>query len=211
MQRQGFTVPLLIGGATTSRSHTAVKIDPAYSGTVTYVKDASRCIATVARLLGEPEAAARELKKEYAELREQHARRKERENFIPLAAARANAARFDWSTYRPPVPRHPGVREFDIPLAALRDYIDWTPFFHAWGLRGSYPGILDDAQQGEAARALFADARALLDRMLREKIIAARGVAGLYPAARVGGDDVAVYTDETRREVQHVFHFLRQQ
>jgi len=211
MERQEFRVPLLIGGATTSRSHTAVKIDPAYSGIVTYVKDASRCIATVSRLLAEPAAAARDLEKEYATVREQHAKRGSKETFISLEQARANAAKLDWENYVPPVPRHLGTQVFDIPIAKLRDYIDWTPFFQAWGMRGSYPGILDHAEQGEAARQLFADAKHLLDRMVRENIIAARGVAGLHPAARKGSDDVAVFADETRSRVAAEFHFLRQQ
>src|SRR5690606_10740224 len=154
MERQQFDLPLLIGGATTSRSHTAVKIDPAYSGTVAYVKDASRCIGTVARLLGSGADAHHELEQEYATVREQHARRTKKENFITLAEARANAHPIDWNQYAPPAPRHTGTRAFDIPLATLRVYIDWTPFFHAWGMRGSYPGILDHAEQGEAARKL---------------------------------------------------------
>ncbi|HEX7029580.1 MAG TPA: methionine synthase [Gammaproteobacteria bacterium] len=210
MERQDFTVPLLIGGATTSRSHTAVKIDPAYSGTVGYVKDASRCIATVSRLLGNREDAHREFKQEYDAVREQHARRAKKENHVSLDDARANAHAIDWQRYSPPVPRHTGTRAFDIPLAKLRDYIDWTPFFQAWGMRGSYPGILAHAEQGEAARKLFEDARQLLERMIRENLVKARGVAGIHPAARVG-DDVAVYRDETRGEVAQVFHFLRQQ
>ncbi|HLU62439.1 MAG TPA: methionine synthase [Gammaproteobacteria bacterium] len=210
MQRAGMTIPLLIGGATTSRSHTAVKIDPAYSGTVAWVKDASRCIGTVSQLLAEPEASRAAFKREYETLREQHARRAPKDDFISIAEARANAERTDWKSYRPPVPRHLGVRAFDIPLATVRNYIDWTPFFHAWGMRGSWPGILQHAEQGEAARRLFEDARALLDRLLRENILSARGVAAIHPAAS-DGDDVVVFADESRRHVVQRFHFLRQQ
>lgn len=211
MQRQEFELPLLIGGATTSRSHTAVKIDPVYEGTVVYVKDASRCIATVAQLLSSDAASRDALKKEYATVREQHARRARKEKLVSLESARANAAKLDWKAYSPPVPRHTGTRAFDLPLVKLRDYIDWTPFFHAWGLRGSYPGILDHAEQGEAAGKLFEDARNMLDRLLRENLLKGRAVVGLHPAAREGSDDVMVYTDETRRTVRHRFHFLRQQ
>ncbi|HEX6958185.1 MAG TPA: methionine synthase [Ferrovibrio sp.] len=210
MQRQNFQLPLLIGGATTSRSHTAVKIDPAYKGTVSYVKDASRCIATVSRLLGNAEGEHRELKQEYATVREQHAGRVQKEIFVSLADARANAHATDWETYVPPVPRHTGTRAFDIPLGVVREYIDWTPFFQAWGMRGSYPGILEHAEQGAAARTLLDDGRRLLDRLIRDNVVQARGVAGIHPAARQG-DDVAVFTDETRQSVAHVFHFLRQQ
>lgn len=211
MERQKFSVPLLIGGATTSRSHTAVKIDPAYSGIVTYVKDASRCIAVVSRLLADPEKAAADLKDEYATLREQHARRGSTDVFISLQQARSNAASLDWKNYSPPVPRQTGTRAFDIPLAKLRDYIDWTPFFHAWSMRGSYPGILEHPEQGEAARQLFADAKRLLDRMVKENITAARAVVGIHPAARKGSDDVVVYADESRENAMYEFHFLRQQ
>ena len=210
MQRHEFKVPLLIGGATTSRSHTAVKIDPAYAGTVGYVKDASRCIATVSSLLGDPAGTHREYKQEYATVREQHARRTKQEKFLPLAEARANAHAIDWDSYTPPVPRHTGTRSIDIPLAKLCDYIDWTPFFHAWSLRGSYPGILEDRAQGEAARKLFDDAQRLLDSLVRDRIVLARGVAGIHPAAR-RGDDVVVFSDESRRQPAHVAHFLRQQ
>ncbi|HEX7046823.1 MAG TPA: methionine synthase [Gammaproteobacteria bacterium] len=211
MERQGFESPLLIGGATTSRSHTAVKIDPAYSGTVAYVKDASRCISTVSKLLGNHDVSHHEFKQEHTTIREQHARRTKKENFISLEDARANAQMTDWKNYTPPVPRHTGTRAFDIPLQKLRDYIDWTPFFQAWGMRGSYPGILEHAEQGEAARKLFEDGQLLLDRLIRENIVQARGVAGIHPAARIGADDVAIYTDESRGKVAQVFHFLRQQ
>lgn len=211
MERQKFSIPLLIGGATTSRSHTAVKIDPAYSGIVTYVKDASRCIAVVSRLLAEPGKAADELNAEYATLRDQHAKRGSKDVFVTLQQARDNAAKLDWQNYVPPVPRKTGTRVFDIPLAKLRDYIDWTPFFHAWSMRGSYPGILEHPEQGEAARQLFADAKRLLDRMLKENLTAASAVVGIHPAARKGTDDVVVYADESREKVAHEFHFLRQQ
>ncbi len=213
MQRQGFTMPLLIGGATTSRAHTAVKIVPNYEHPVVYVKDASRAVGVAQNLIGTQRAdyAAR-LKAEYVEVREQYLNRERQTEWLTLAQARANKLKLDWHSYVPPKPKKLGVQVFnDYPLAELQKYIDWTPFFHAWELRGSYPKILDDAQQGTEARKLFADAQKMLQQIIDEKWLQARAVIGQFPANAVTDDDVAVYTDEARKTVATTFHFLRQQ
>ena len=213
MQRQGFSVPLLIGGATTSLAHTAVKIDPNYAGPVVYVKDASRAVGVCTQLLSEglrDDYVAR-LKAEYAQVRERHLARKQESRKVSLAEARANAFKADWAAYLPPKPQSLGVKVFrDYSLAELAEYIDWTPFFQAWELHGRYPKILDDATVGEEARKLFADAQAMLRRMIDEKWIEARAVFGLFPANRVG-DDIALYADETRAAPLMTWHNLRQQ
>ncbi len=214
MSRQGFTAPLLIGGATTSAMHTAVKIDPQYAGPVIYVKDASRAVGVAQNLVGvesrEPFVAR--TKQEYAQKRDQHANRRQREPLLPLAQARANRSPLDWTRYVPPKPSFLGVRAFDdYPLAELAERIDWTPFFHAWELRGRYPAIFDDPEQGEQARHLFADARAMLDQIIAERWLTARGVIGFFPAQRVGEDDIALYADESRDRVSMTLHHLRQQ
>jgi 5-methyltetrahydrofolate--homocysteine methyltransferase len=214
MQRQGFEVPLLIGGATTSAMHTAVKIDPQYAGPVVYVKDASRAVGVAQSLLSpeQRQGYVARVKAEYAAKREQHAARKEHVRWLSLAAARANRTPIDWSGYRPPVPRRPGVRVLaPYPLAELVDYIDWTPFFKAWELAGSYPAILEDPVVGGEARQLYADAREMLERVVREGWLEARAMVGLFPASRVGEDDIEVYTDETRTGVLTTLHHLRQQ
>ena len=239
MERQGLRLPLLIGGATTSRAHTAVKIAPAYRGPVIWVKDASRSVPVVSALLS-PEAAPALLaqtRREYAEIRERHAHKDREQKYLPLAQARARATNIDWRGYRPFRPRllqqqdpagcegagcdhaahrhgAQGIQHLrvlrDYPLAELREYIDWQPFFIAWELKGRFPDLLNNPATGEAARKLWADAQSLLDRLIEEKWLRACGVCGFFPANRIG-DDLAVYADETRaREIARL-HFLRQQ
>ena len=214
MSRQGFTVPLLIGGATTSAMHTAVKIDPQYPGPVVYVKDASRAVG-VAQSLVSPDSRAdyiAKTKADYVQKRAQHANRRQREPLLPLTRVRANRPVLDWSAYAPPKPVFLGIRAFDdYPLTELVERIDWTPFFHAWELRGRYPAILDDPKQGEQARHLFADARTMLDQILTERWLTARAVIGFFPANRVGEDDIALYADATRDQILTTLHHLRQQ
>ncbi|MDX1443900.1 MAG: methionine synthase [Gammaproteobacteria bacterium] len=209
MERRGFAIPLMIGGATTSPSHTAVKIDPAYSGPVHWVKDASRSVHAVARLLGDEKAGA-ELDTEHAAVRERHAKRKPVAALLDIESARKNALQLDWQDYTPPTPEHPGRHVFDdIPVSELREYIDWTPFFHTWELKGSYPKILDDPEKGEAAYSLLSDANAMLDRIEQERWLRPRGVVGILPARRDGLDDIAVL--DSSGGVERVFRFLRQQ
>jgi 5-methyltetrahydrofolate--homocysteine methyltransferase len=211
MQRQGFAVPLLIGGATTSRAHTAVKIAPDYqTGVVVYVPDASRAVGVVTRLFSVEQAAdyRTELAEEYAGLRAEHAGRKGA-TLVTLAEARANA--FVWrDDYRPPAPRQTGVHEIAFDLVKLAELIDWTPFFQSWDLSGRFPAILENATVGETARQLYADAQNMLEKIIRENWLAAKGVYALLPAAHVG-DDVVFYTDETRTAEQGRWSGLRQQ
>ncbi|HEY2773833.1 MAG TPA: methionine synthase [Candidatus Binatia bacterium] len=213
MERQGFSLPLLIGGATTSRVHTAVKIEPHYSGPVLHVLDASRGVG-VATALTSPalrEPLVVQTRREYAELRERHGARQQAVRNVTLAKARANAQKTDWQTYAVPRPKHPGLTVLgDVPLASLVAYIDWTPFFQTWELSGRYPKILEDPVVGEAARNLWADARRMLDWLVKGGRLRARAVVGLWPAAR-DGDDVTIFTDETRTEARATAHFLRQQ
>ena len=214
MHRQGFTVPLLIGGATTSVMHTAVKIDPQYPGPVVYVKDASRAVGVAQNLIGPDsrEGFVARTKADYVQKRAQHANRRNREPLLPLARVRANRPVLDWSAYIPPKPAFLGARTFeDYPLAELAERIDWTPFFHAWELRGRYPTILNDAEQGEQARHLFADAQAMLDHLITDRWLEARGAIGFFPAHRIGDDDLALYADESREQVLMTLHHLRQQ
>ena len=213
MKRLQFEVPLLIGGATTSPAHTAVKIDPEYAGPVAYVKDASRAVG-VCQSLSTPEGRAQlttRLKREHAERREQHRGRKIKAPALTLEQARSNRFRGDWASYRPPMPRLIGVRAFeDVPLAGLLRYIDWMPFFNAWEFAGRFPDLLTDPVVGEAASNLYADARRVLRQMIAEHWIRARAVIGFFPANSVD-DDIEVYADESRREVVHRLHHLRQQ
>ncbi|TCO79226.1 methionine synthase (B12-dependent) [Plasticicumulans lactativorans] len=213
MNRQGFELPLLIGGATTSLAHTAVKIDPAYPNAVVYVKDASRAVG-VAQSLVSPELQAgfaARTKAEYAARREQHRNRRAREPLLALDQARANAFAPAWDAYVPPRPRFTGVRSFTAyPLAELVDYIDWSPFFASWELAGRFPRILDDEVVGEAARKLFADAQAMLARIVAEHWLEARAVIGFFPANR-DGDDTVLWADEARDTEHARLHHLRQQ
>lgn len=213
MQRRGFEVPLLIGGATTSKAHTAVKIEQNYQQPVVYVSNASRAVGVCSALLSEQQKPAfvERLAAEYDIVREQHARKKPRMPPVSLDQARANAVVLDWDNYTPPVPRKAGVHTFtDFPVAKLRQYIDWTPFFMTWSLSGKYPTILRHEVVGVEATKLFADANQILDDIERTGMIKANGVCGLFPANNIG-DDIEVYTDETRTEVLTVLHGLRQQ
>ena len=216
MERQGLQIPLLIGGATTSRAHTAVKISPRRSGPVVWVKDASRSVPVAAALLDDKQRPAllEATEEDYASLRERHAQKNER-SMLTLPKARANRTPIEWAGYTPPVPAQGlGVREFgDYDLAELREYIDWQPFFNAWEMKGRFPDILNNPVSGETARKLYDDAQAMLDTLIKEKWLTANGVIGFFPANAVGSgvEDVEVYTDETRTEVLTTLHNLRQQ
>jgi 5-methyltetrahydrofolate--homocysteine methyltransferase len=213
MQRQGFAIPLLIGGATTSKAHTAVKIDPQYEQPVVYVPDASRAVGVVSNLLSAElrEPYLRAIAEEYAAVRERRAAKDEARSLIPIAEARANAIPLDWAHYQPPAPREPGTQVLeDIPLNEIAAYIDWTFFFHAWQLKGRYPQILDDPEKGEEARKLYDDAHSMLERIVAERWLRAAAVIGLFPANAVG-DDIQVYDDEERAEPLLAFHCLRKQ
>ncbi|OBU26160.1 methionine synthase [Photobacterium aquimaris] len=213
MQRRGFEIPLLIGGATTSKAHTAVKIEQNYQQPVVYVSNASRAVGVCSALLSEQQKPAfvERLVAEYDVVREQHTRKKPRTPPITLDQARANAVALDWVNYTPPAPKQAGVHTFtDFPVAKLRQYIDWTPFFMTWSLSGKYPTILRHEVVGVEATKLFDDANKILDEIERTGMIKANGVCGLFPANNIG-DDIEVYTDETRTEVLTVLHGLRQQ
>ena len=212
MERQGFTLPLLIGGATTSKAHTAVKIEQHYSGPTVYVQNASRTVGVVSSLLSATlkEDFVARTRKEYETVRIQHARKKPRTPPVPLQVARDNATSIDWESYTPPVPHRPGVSQVEASIATLRHYIDWTPFFMTWSLAGKYPRILEDEVVGEEAQRLFADANVMLDRLSEESLLKPRGVVGIFPANQVG-DDIHIYSDERRDEVLCVSHHLRQQ
>jgi 5-methyltetrahydrofolate--homocysteine methyltransferase len=214
MERAGLKVPLLIGGATTSRAHTAVKIAPAYSSPVVYVPDASRSVPVMQSLLSKEgrDAYAEQVRADYERIRAQHRDKKGPGPLLSLAAARANGHKTDWRSYVPPSPARPGLTVFkDYPVAELVDYIDWTPFFQAWELSGPYPKILEDAVVGDAARKVFAEAQEMLSRIIRERWVTASGVFGIYPAAQVAGEDIEIYRDEARREPMMTWHNLRQQ
>lgn len=212
MERQGFSLPLLIGGATTSKAHTAVKIEPNYSGPTTYVQNASRTVGVVAALLSDAqkdEFVAR-TRREYDTVREQHARKRPRTPPVSLDAARANGLGIDWQNYTPPVPQFLGVQHVEAPISILREYIDWTPFFMTWSLSGKYPTIFDNPVVGEEARKLFNDANKLLDQLAENKKLTPKGIFGLFPANRVD-DDIEIYTSESRDSVALLACQLRQQ
>ncbi len=214
MQRQGFDLPLLIGGATTSQIHTSVKIDPQYSGAVVYVPDASRAVGVASSLLSEDRRKdyIAGIKEKYRQLREQRAGQQQSRQLATIKEARANKFSTDWGKYQPAKPEFLGLKVFDdYPLAELIGHIDWSPFFKAWELAGKYPKILDDEIVGTEAKRLFNDAQAMLEKIVSEKWLQARAVIGLFPANSVDDSDVQIYTDDTRTEVRTVFHFLRQQ
>ncbi len=213
MQRLGFTQPLLIGGATTSRVHTAVKIAPHYDGPTVWVKDASRAVGVAQNLIQEDvrEAFVRQVHEEYEAVRRQREGKGRAREYLPLPEARANKVPIDWNAGTPPAPRRPGVTVLDdYPLAELVDYIDWSPFFHAWELSGRYPDILGDPRKGPEARRLFEDAKRMLERIVEEGWLGARAVIGLFPARTVEDDDIEVLDPETGESLT-TFHFLRQQ
>src|SRR6266851_2723064 len=214
MERAGLALPLLIGGATTSRTHTAVRIAPNYSGPVVYVPDASRSVPVMQSLLSKEgrDAYAAQVRADYDRIREQHRDKKGPGPLHSLEEARRRGLKTDWGAYRPPAPRKPGITALKrYPLAELVGYIDWTPFFQAWELSGPYPKILEDPVVGEAARKLFAEAQETLRRIVTANQVTANGVLGLFPAARVNGDDIEIYRDERRGDVLMTWHNLRQQ
>ena len=240
MERQGFTKPLLIGGATTSRAHTAVKIAQHYHAPVVHVLDASRAVGVVNSLLTDDKEFDASRRAEYQRLREEHANKTRDKKMVTISAARANRTPIEWHGYEPPKPDSTGIRLFSnedsnvrgyrsadaikrggiaktsglvtrpVSLEELAEMIDWSPFFHTWELRGRYPAIFEEPDYGQQARELFDDACRLLDRIVDEKLFTARGVYALWPANSVG-DDVQLFTDETRKEPLAIFHFLRQQ
>ncbi len=213
MERAGLSLPLLIGGATTSRAHTAVKIAPAYSGPVVYVPDASRSVTVTQSLLSADarDAYVAEVRADYEKIRRQHAEKKGAGPLLPIGRARELGHATDWTAYRPPQPVKPGVTALkNYPLEKLAPCIDWAPFFQTWELSGPYPAILDDAVVGSEARKLHADAQAFLKKMIEGRWVRASGVFGLFPAARLG-DDIEIYRDAAHREVQLTLHHLRQQ
>jgi 5-methyltetrahydrofolate--homocysteine methyltransferase len=212
MKRQGFTIPLMIGGATTSKAHTAVKIEPQYEHGAIYVADASRAVGVASTLLSKEHKPAfmAGVREEYEEVRVRRAGKDEARNLVAISDARANPTPIDWSDYIVSAPTKPGITVLDVPIAELVDTIDWTFFFHAWQLKGRFPKILDDAEKGEEARKLYDDARAMLDKILEEGWLKAKAVVGLFPA-NSEGDDVVLYTDERRKETLTTLHFLRKQ
>ncbi len=214
MEREGFDIPLLIGGATTSRVHTAVKIHPRYARSqAVHVHDASRAVGVVSALLSSETRAAtiQAVRDEYRKVAAAHERSEADKIRVPLAKARANAMQIDWSAYRPAAPSFLGARVFEsYDLAELARYIDWTPFFQTWELKGRFPAILDDPEQGAAARALFDDAKAMLKQIVEQQWFAPKAVVGFWPAARVG-DDIVLYRDESREKPIATLHTLRQQ
>jgi len=214
MEREGFDIPLLIGGATTSRIHTAVKINPNYKrGQTVYVTDASRAVGVVATLLGRESRVPyiRDIQEEYKEIAEAHSGNRGHQRRVTLNESRVNRFAPAWSSYTPPKPRFLGAKRFEAyDLGELAPYIDWTPFFHAWEMRGRFPDIFEDPASGKAAKALFADAQAMLKKIVDEKWLTARAVIGFWPAS-ASGEDVILYTDESRETELAKFHTLRQQ
>lgn len=212
MERQGFTIPLMIGGATTSKAHTAVKIEPNYSHSVTYVQNASRTVGVVSALLSATQKAefVARTRREYEIVREQHGRKKPKTPPVSLEVARANSVKIDWQNYQPPVPRFLGVKEVKASIETLRHYIDWTPFFMTWSLAGKYPRILEDEVVGEEARKLLKDANNMLDQLAKDNALTPRGIFGLFPANSVG-DDIEIYRSSARDSADVIALNLRQQ
>ena len=214
MQDRGMKIPLLIGGATTSRVHTAVKIDPAYDGTVVHVVDASKSVPVASNLLSDDlhDDYVAKIKTEYDKVRENHAKKHNKKAIEPLEVAREGASKIDWSKFKVEPPTFTGVKVFeDVTLEELRNYIDWTPFFKTWDLHGRYPNILEDEVVGVEAKKLFADANAMLDQIIEEGWLTAKAVLGFFPANKKGTDDTELYTDESRTEVLETLCHLRQQ
>src|SRR4029453_1386542 len=217
MEREGFRLPLLIGGATTSRAHTAGKIAPHYQASTVHVLDASRAVGVVNSLLNEELKSAfdKKTREDYERLRREHSARTQRKHFLPIEEARANRTRIDWDAYIPPKPEFLGVRAYasnlgTVSLRTLVEYIDWSPFFHAWELRGRYPAIFEDRKIGPQARELFDDAQKLLDRIVAKHLLIARGVHAFWHA-NSAGDHVDLYADDDRTMKLATFYFLRQQ
>ena len=214
MEREGLSIPLLIGGATTSKAHTASKIEPHYSGPTVYVNDASQSVGVTRSLLS-PEnrdAFAGGIRAEYVKIRDARASRATAKKIIPLEAARDARVNIEWERYSPPAPKKLGIEVFDnYPIRELAEYIDWGPLFKAWEMKGKFPDLFDDPVAGEVAKNLYDDAQALLERIAEEELLTAKGIVGLFPANMVGSDDVEIYADENRRTVLAVTHHLRQQ
>jgi len=215
MERRGFKIPLLIGGATTSRIHTAVKIAPNYSGTAVHVLDASRSVPVVSSLLtadkNQKNKFINDLKSEYKKVREDHLKKKELKNFISIDRARENRFKTEWTKVKIKQPENAGITVLkDFSLETLRNYIDWTPFFQTWELKGKYPAILESEKYGAEANRIFKDANNLLDKIIKNKLLKANGVFGIFPANSVG-DDIEIYVDEARKGVKRVLHSLRSQ
>ncbi len=213
MKKRKMDLPLLIGGATTSRLHTAVKIDPEYDGSIIHVLDASRAVSIAGDVISEKRrnGVRLEVKKEYEELRKQHENRQSRKELLTYEEAKANKIDIDWTEYEPPRPSFLGTRVFDdYPISELRNYIDWSPFFRTWMLTGKYPDILEDEEVGTQAQSLFDDAQALIDRIVKENLLQAKAVIGFYPA-NSHADNVQLFEDEKRSNQITEFHFLRQQ
>ncbi len=216
MERLGFEIPLLIGGATTSKTHTAVKVEPEYSGPIAHVLDASRSVAVAGALLGEDDNKRShfilDTKAEYKRIRDQRAGKISKKQYLSIGDARANKLSLDWGGYQPPVPKQLGVQVFDqFNLENIANFIDWTPFFRTWQLAGKFPAILTDGVVGEQAQQLYNDARSMLRRIIDEKWLEAKAVVGLFPANSQGDDRISVYTDESRQEIDQNLHHLRQQ
>ncbi|MEL6134086.1 MAG: vitamin B12 dependent-methionine synthase activation domain-containing protein, partial [Bacteroidota bacterium] len=216
MEKRGMNLPLLIGGATTSRIHTAVKIAPKYKGTIVHVLDASKAVPVAQQLVSEDEEQVKDyghkMRSEYDKLREGHLARQASKRYLNLEDARANKLLINWNNGVPPAPKQPGIHVFeDYSLAELARYIDWTPFFYTWEIKGKYPDILDHPEKGVEAKKLFSDAQAMLQQLIEEKWLTAKAIVGLFPANTVAHDDIEVYTDETRTEVRATFYNPRQQ
>lgn len=213
LEREEFDVPLLIGGATTSKAHTAVKIDLEYRGSTVYVPDASQCVGNVRNLFSKERNREfiQSIRDEYKDIRVKHSRRVARRTLLPIEAARAERFKIEWDSYSPPTPNVKGIQVFDdYPLDELTNYIDWTPFFSTWELKGSYPKIFENAKRGKEAQSLFEDAQRLLKRIVTENLLTARVVFGFFPANSIG-DDIEIYSDDSRHGISTVIHFLRQQ
>jgi len=214
MERAGMKTPLLIGGATTSRIHTAVKIDPCYSGAVIHVLDASKSVPVASSLLSKDQTGDiyKKTKDEYAKARVDHANRKEDKEYISYAEARANKFKIDWPNTQIPIPKTLGNHYYqDYSIAEIRPFIDWTPFFQTWMLQGKYPRIFENEIIGKEAKKLFDDANAMLDEVIAGKLLTCKAAVGIYPANSINDDEVEVYADESRTNVLHTFEFLRQQ
>jgi len=212
-EREGFNIPIMIGGATTSRIHAAVKIDPCYSGPIIHVLDASRSVTVASNLMNSEtrNEYTANIRAEYTKARENHLKKRADKTLLPLEEARKQHFQIDWPTYTPPKPRFLGTKVFDdFPLEELVPYIDWTPFFHTWELRGSYPNILTDKTVGVEATKVFKDAQQLLDEIITKKLLRAKAVIGFWPA-NSHGDDIVLYTDDTRKQPLTTIHTIRQQ
>lgn len=214
LEKTGLKAPLLIGGATTSKPHTAVKIDPCYSAPVVYVTDASRAVGIVSNLLSENnrESYINQIRKEYQSVRETHSKRDRKGRLTTLRRSRENRLKTDWSGYSPPVPSFTGIKCFpQYPIEELPGYFDWSPFFKAWGMKGNYPGILEDPVAGPETKKLFKEAQTFLEKIISERLISTRAVLGFFPAGSLDNDDLQLYTDEKRNKQLCQLHFLRQQ